>query len=95
MLVAIDPEEEQTSGVPLAYYVGPLGTSGITAWIGFHVKGQPKKGETVVVSAAAGAVGQSVCIFAKEAGCRVVGIAGGPEKCGRLLQDGLCDEVVD
>lgn len=84
MMVKIDPEEKD---VPLAYYVGPLGTSGVTAYVGLFEKGKPKRGETVLVSAAAGAVGQSVCIFAKEAGCRVVGVAGGKEKCERLIKD--------
>lgn len=95
MLVYIDPAEEKRDGVPLAYYVGPLGTSGITAWVGLHVKGKPKKGETVFVSAAAGAVGQSVAIFAKEAGCRVVGSAGGADKCKAILEDIKIDAAVD
>lgn len=95
MLVLIDPEEETKAGVPLPFYVGPLGTSGITAWVGLFVKGKPKKGETVLVSAAAGAVGQSVCIFAKDAGCKVVGIAGGADKCRRIQEDLGIDPVID
>ncbi|KAI9007633.1 hypothetical protein DFJ74DRAFT_688552 [Hyaloraphidium curvatum] len=95
MLVAVDPEEEKRDGIPLPYYVGPLGTSGITAWVGLNLKGKPAAGETVLVSAAAGAVGQSVCIFAKAHGCRVVGSAGGADKCKSLLEDLGIDAAVD
>jgi NADPH-dependent curcumin reductase CurA len=68
-------------GVPLSYYLGVLGMPGLTAFFGLREIGQPKAGETVVVSAASGAVGSVVGQLAKIAGCRVVGIAGGRQKC--------------
>ncbi|KAK2976086.1 hypothetical protein RJ640_009518 [Escallonia rubra] len=66
--------------VPLSYYTGILGMPGITAWAGFYEVSTPKKGETVFVSAASGAVGQLVRQFAKLTGCYVVGSAGSKEK---------------
>ncbi|MBY0337985.1 MAG: NADP-dependent oxidoreductase [Acetobacteraceae bacterium] len=71
-----------TSLVPLSTYLGLLGMPGLTAWVGLEDIGQPKAGETVVVSAASGAVGQVVGQLAKARGCKVVGIAGGAAKCG-------------
>src|SRR5207248_2603204 len=70
------------SRAPLSYYLGILGMPRMTAYFGLKERGQPKAGETVVVSAASGAVGSVVGQLAKLWGCRVVGIAGGPEKCG-------------
>lgn len=70
-----------TSKAPLERWVGGLGMPGWTAYFGLLEVGQPKAGETVVVSAAAGAVGSVVGQIAKIKGCRAVGIAGGPEKC--------------
>jgi len=67
-------------GFPPSVFLGPAGMPGVTAWIGLFDIGAPKAGETVVVSAASGAVGSVVGQLAKEKGCRVVGIAGGPEK---------------
>ena len=66
---------------PLQRWVGGLGMPGWTAYFGLLEVGQPKAGETVVVSAASGAVGSVVGQIAKIKGCRAVGIAGGPEKC--------------
>lgn len=66
---------------PISTANGVLGMPGMTAYFGLFEVGQPKAGETVVVSAASGAVGQIVGQLAKLAGCRAVGIAGGPEKC--------------
>ena len=66
---------------PLSYYLGVLGMPGLTAYFGLKELGQPKPGETVVVSAASGAVGSVVGQLAKIWGCRALGIAGGPEKC--------------
>ncbi|KAL5703463.1 hypothetical protein ACHQM5_028553 [Ranunculus cassubicifolius] len=66
--------------VPLSYYTGILGMPGLTAYVGFHEICSPKKGETVYVSAASGAVGQLVGQFAKLMGCYVVGSAGSKEK---------------
>jgi NADPH-dependent curcumin reductase CurA len=72
---------------PLPVYLGTLGMPGVTAYFGLLDIGKPKEGETVVVSGAAGAVGGLVGQIAKIKGARVVGIAGGPEKCGHLLAD--------
>lgn len=68
-------------------WLGALGMTGFTAYGGLLSIGQPKAGETVVVSAAAGAVGSLVGQIARELGCRVVGIAGGPDKCRRVVAD--------
>ncbi|KAF3635816.1 2-alkenal reductase (NADP(+)-dependent) [Capsicum annuum] len=70
--------------VPLSYYTGILGLPGLTAYAGFYEVCSPKKGETVFVSAASGAVGQLVGQFAKMFGCYVVGSAGSKEKVDRL-----------
>jgi NADPH-dependent curcumin reductase CurA len=76
-------------------YMGVLGMTGLTAWVGMRTIGKPQEGETVVVSAAAGAVGSVAGQLAKASGARVVGIAGGPEKCA-LLTDRLgFDAAVD
>jgi NADPH-dependent curcumin reductase CurA len=68
------------SRVPASYYLGVLGMPGITAWFGLFEIGKPKPGDTVVVSAASGAVGSDVGQIAKQEGCRVVCIAGGRAK---------------
>ncbi len=82
-------------GAPLSAYLGVLGMPGTTAYSGMLDIGQPKAGETVVVSAASGAVGSVAGQIAKRAGCRVVGIAGGPDKC-LWVQDTLgFDACVD
>jgi NADPH-dependent curcumin reductase CurA len=82
-------------GVPTSAYLGVLGATGLTAWVGIRDIGKPKPGETVVVSAAAGAVGSVAGQIAKIDGARVVGIAGGPDKC-KLLTDRLgFDAAVD
>ena len=67
--------------ISLSAYLGTLGMPGRTAYFGLNRLGKPKKGETIVVSAASGAVGSVVGQLAKEYGCYVVGIAGGSEKC--------------
>ena len=74
-------------GLPLPLFLGPLGMTGLTAYFGLLDIGQPKEGETVVVSAAAGAVGSVVGQIAKIRGCRTVGIAGGSDKCSWLLEE--------
>ncbi|WP_020672870.1 NADP-dependent oxidoreductase [Amycolatopsis nigrescens] len=80
---------------PLATYLGALGMPGMTAYFGLLDIGRPKAGQTVVVSGAAGAVGSVTGQIAKIHGCRVVGIAGGAEKC-RLLTDELgFDAAID
>lgn len=80
---------------PLTAYLGCLGSTGITAWIGLVEFGRPKKGETVVVSAASGAVGSVVGQLAKRRGCRVVGIAGGAAKCKVVVEEFGFDACVD
>ena len=84
-----------TNLAPLQRWVGGLGMPGWTAYFGLLEVGQPKPGETVVVSAAAGAVGSIVAQIAKLKGCRAVGIAGGPEKCRYLLDELGLDAAVD
>jgi len=74
-------------GVPLSTFMSALGFTGATAYFGLLDLGQPKAGETVVVSAAAGAVGQIVGQIAKIKGCRVVGLAGSDEKCRYVVQE--------
>jgi len=73
-----------TSRVPAQAYLHALGVTGLTAWFGLFDVGRPRPGDTVVVSGAAGAVGQIVGQLARVAGCRTVGIAGGPEKVAEL-----------
>lgn len=72
---------DQADGVPLQHYMGALGPVGLTAWVGLFEIGGAKAGDTVLVSAAAGATGSTVVQLAKAAGCRVIGLAGGPDKC--------------
>jgi len=79
---------------PLPVYLGTLGMPGMTAYFGLLEVGRPKEGDTVVVSGAAGAVGQVVGQIAKIKGCRVVGIAGGSEKCAYLHSLGF-DAAID
>ncbi len=84
-----------TTHVPLSAYLGPVGMPGVTAWYGLNRIIAPKAGETVVVSAASGAVGSVVGQLAKRAGCRAVGIAGGPEKCRYVVETLGFDACVD
>lgn len=82
-------------GISPSAYLGAMGMTGLTAWVGIRDIAKPKQGDTVVVSAAAGAVGSVAGQLAKVSGARVVGIAGGPEKCA-LLTDRLgFDAAVD
>jgi len=83
------------SKAPLSYYLGVLGMPGVTAWMGLLDIAQPKPGETVVVSAASGAVGSVVGQIAKIKGCRAVGIAGGAEKCRYVTGELGLDACVD
>ena len=80
---------------PIERWVGGLGMPGWTAYFGLLEVGQPKQGETVVVSAASGAVGSIVGQIAKIKGCRAVGIAGGPEKCAYVTDELGFDACVD
>ena len=84
-----------TSHVPESAYLGAVGMPGMTAWYGLNHIMAPKAGETVVVSAASGAVGSVVGQLAKLKGCRVVGIAGGPEKCAYVVNELGFDACVD
>jgi NADPH-dependent curcumin reductase len=83
------------SRAPASYYLGILGMPGLTAYFGLKELGQPKAGDTLVVSAASGAVGSVVGQLAKLWGARVVGIAGGPDKCRYVRNDLGFDAVID
>jgi NADPH-dependent curcumin reductase CurA len=83
------------SAAPLPKYLNALGMPGMTAYFGLLEVGQPKAGETVVVSGAAGAVGQTVGQVARQRGCRVVGIAGGKEKCDFVVNELGFDACID
>jgi NADPH-dependent curcumin reductase CurA len=89
-LSKVDP-----SVAPLPVYLGALGMPGMTAYFGLLDIGKPQPGETVVVSGAAGAVGTVVGQIAKIKGCRVVGIAGGKQKCDYLTQTLGFDAAID
>jgi len=80
---------------PLSYYLGLIGMPGLTAYFGLKELGQPKPGETVVVSAASGAVGSVVGQLARLWGCRAVGIAGGREKCAYVKDELGFDACID
>jgi NADPH-dependent curcumin reductase CurA len=84
-----------TELVPLPTYIGALGMPGVTAYFGLLEVGALKEGETVVVSGAAGAVGSVVGQIAKLKGCRIVGIAGGPEKCKWIVEELGFDAAID
>jgi NADPH-dependent curcumin reductase len=84
-----------TSLAPLPVYLGTLGMPGVTAYFGLLDIGRPQPGNTVVVSGAAGAVGGLVGQIAKLKDCRVVGIAGGVQKCDHLLEDLGFDATID
>ena len=86
----VDPK-----AAPLPKYLNALGMPGMTAYFGLLEVGQPKAGETVVVSGAAGAVGQTVGQVAKQHGCRVVGIAGGKDKCDFVVNELGFDACID
>ena len=73
--------------IPIQAYLGPVGMPGVTAWYGLNKIIAPKAGETVLVSAATGAVGSVVGQLARAAGARAVGIAGGPEKCAYAVEE--------
>jgi hypothetical protein len=81
--------------VPLSAYLGAVGMPGVTAWYGLMKICQPKPGQTIVVSAASGAVGSVVGQLAKARGCRAVGIAGGADKCAYVTGELGFDACVD
>ena len=72
---------------PISTAVGILGMLGLTAWSGVRIQCDPRPGETVIVSAASGGVGQAAGQIARQLGCRVVGIAGTPEKCAYVTEE--------
>jgi len=81
--------------IPIQAYLGPAGMPGVTAWYGLNRIIAPKAGETIVVSAATGAVGSVVGQLAKIAGAKTVGVAGGPEKCAYAKEELGYDLCVD
>lgn len=84
-----------TTHVPLSHYLGAVGMPGVTAYYGLVKIIAPKEGDTVVVSAATGAVGSAFAALAKARGCRAVGIAGGPEKCKYAVEELGFDACID
>lgn len=82
-------------GVPIPIAMSVLGITGLTAYFGLLEIGRPQAGETVVVSAAAGATGSVAGQIARLKGCRVVGIAGGPDKCRWLVDEARFDAAID
>lgn len=92
---ANDLQKLDAARAPVSTALGVLGMPGRTAWFGLMEAGRPKPGETLVVSGAAGAVGSLVAQFGKRAGCKVVGIAGGPDKCRYLLDTLGLEGAVD
>ena len=84
-----------TTHVPLSYYLGAVGMPGVTAWYGLSKIIEAKAGETLVISAATGAVGSAFAALAKARGCRVVGIAGGPEKGRYAVEELGFDACID
>ena len=84
-----------TSHVPLSHYLGAVGMPGVTAYYGLVKIIGAKAGDTVVVSAATGAVGSAFAALAKARGCRVVGIAGGPDKCRYATEELGFDVCID
>ena len=89
-LERVDP----ASGVPIEHYMGALGPVGLTAWVGLFVIGGAKAGETVLISAAAGATGSTVVQLAKAAGCKVIGLAGSADKAAAVRELGA-DVAID
>jgi len=84
-----------TARIPLSAYLGAVGMPGVTAWVGLNRIIEPKAGETVVVSAASGAVGSVVGQLAKLSQCRAIGIAGGAEKCAYVVDELGFDACID
>ena len=88
-------QKVDTTHVPLSAYLGAVGMPGVTAWYGLTQIINPQAGETVVVSAASGAVGSAVGQLAKARGARVVGLAGGPDKCAYVEKELGFDACID
>ncbi|MEO0410589.1 MAG: NADP-dependent oxidoreductase [Pseudomonadota bacterium] len=94
---ALDPAtlERPVDGLPATTMLGPLGTTGLTAYCGLFKLGKPVAGDTVLVSGAAGATGSVVGQLAKLSGCKTIGIAGGPDKCAWLVNEVGYDAAID
>lgn len=90
-----DLQKIARDAAPLSAWLGVLGMPGMTAWTGLHRIAHAKPGETAVISAATGAVGSLAAQLAKRHGMRVIGVAGGPEKCARAVADYGCDVCLD
>jgi NADPH-dependent curcumin reductase CurA len=88
-------QKVDTTHIPLSAYLGAVGMPGVTAWMGLTQIIEPKAGETVVVSAASGAVGSAVGQLARQRGCRAVGLAGGPDKCRYVIDELGFDACID
>jgi len=86
---------DENAGIPLSCFLGVLGPTGLTAYFGLLEVGRPRPGDTVLVSAAAGAVGSIVGQIAKMQGCRVVGMAGSEDKCAWLREELGFDAVIN
>jgi NADPH-dependent curcumin reductase CurA len=84
-----------TTHVPLSHYLGAVGMPGVTAWYGLVRICEPKAGDTMVVSAATGAVGSAFAALSKARGCHTVGIAGGPDKCSYATGELGFDACID
>ena len=84
-----------TTHIPLSAYLGAVGMPGVTAWYGLVKIIEPKAGETMVVSAATGAVGSAFAALSKARGCRTVGVAGGPAKCKYAVEELGFDACID
>ena len=84
-----------TANVPLSHYLGAVGMPGVTAWYGLVKIIEPKAGQTLAVSAASGAVGSAFGALAKARGCRVIGIAGGADKCSYVTKELGFDACLD
>src|SRR3982750_2611743 len=84
-----------TTHVPLSHYLGAVGMPGVTAWYGLMKIIEPKAGQTMAISAASGAVGSAFGALAKARGCRVIGIAGGADKCGYATSEIGFDACID
>ena len=88
-------QKVDTTHIPLSAYLGAVGMPGVTAWYGLTQIIAPKAGETLVVSAASGAVGSAFGQLAKVRGCRAVGLAGGPDKCAYVIDELGFDACID
>ena len=84
-----------TRQIPMTAYLGAVGMPGVTAWYGLNKICEAKPGQTITVSAASGAVGSIVGQLAKAKGCRAVGFAGGPDKCGYVVDELGFDACID